>query len=170
MGQMKPAKEGRKKVAEEEKAEGGKRLAAGDVVGVRAALGRVATVFGKVTRVSVSARAHMTFIELDGGKFTLVCRESDYGKFPNKEPGAEWLDKMVEVTGEVSEYTKREPATLQMKLKEATQLRSPLDTKPDKPEAGRGKQELKKPAVAPEKKDGEPRAPGARVDARKYFK
>jgi hypothetical protein len=155
---------------------------------VRALLGKKAIITGKVTDAFESPKG-MTFLNLEGGKFTLVAWKDSYEKFEGGSPAKLYKDKVVEVTGEVFEFrpkgaSKDDPGKLEIKLSSPEQIRILTDSTPA-PEADPKAADKKPPAKTEKpKKDGsdpkdkkdpkpaeEPKTDKTdRVDPKKYFK
>ena len=70
-----------------------------DEAALKAAVGKTATVRGKVTRAH-AWDGGITFLNLDG-RFTVVCFKKNLGKFPSP-PEKIYEHKTIEVTGMVS--------------------------------------------------------------------
>ena len=156
---------------------------------VRALLGKKSIITGKVTDAFESPKG-MTFLNLDGGKFTVVAWKESYDKFEGGSPAKLYKDKTVEVTGEVFEYrsksaSKTDPGKLEIKLTSPDQIKiltTDSDAKPEEPKAdakdksSKAKKESK--ASKEEKPASDPKETGAktptekpeRVDPKKYFK
>ena len=102
------------------------RVSAGDMEGVRKLIGKKAVVFGKVISANESDKAGMSFLDLDGGKFTVVSWKADYPKFEQAQsPAKLYKGKDVEVTGEIFEYRakgKGDPK-LEIKLTDPAQIK-----------------------------------------------
>ncbi|MDG2124234.1 MAG: hypothetical protein P8J87_11075, partial [Verrucomicrobiales bacterium] len=84
------------------------RVEGKDEAGLRKLMGRKAVVFGKVLEVrdwegNGGEGTGINFVNLEGGKFTLVCFERNYGKF-KELPAVEMDGKYVEVVGVIKEY------------------------------------------------------------------
>lgn len=156
---------------------------------VRALLGKKSIITGKVTDAFESPKG-MTFLNLDGGKFTVVAWKESYDKFEGGSPAKLYKDKTVEVTGEVFEYrsksaAKTDPGKLEIKLTSPDQIKilTPAsDAKPEEPQADpkdKSSKTKKDPKASQEEKPaGEPnetdaKAPAEkpeRIDPKKYFK
>jgi DNA/RNA endonuclease YhcR with UshA esterase domain len=155
---------------------------ANDDAAVRALLGKNATVFGLITSNHPSAKVGMTFIELAGGKFTVVSWKNSYAKFGPDGPSKLYpKGQVLEITGTIEEYKGK----LQIKLTDPSQAKvlppppAEGDAKADgtkkgeeKPKAGEKAAEKpsEKPAAkAPEKPkaEGDAKTP---VDSKKFFK
>lgn len=144
---------------------------------VRALLGKKAIITGKVTDAFESPKG-MTFLNLEGGKFTIVAWKESYEKFEGGSPAKLYKGKTIEATGEVFEFrpksaSKDDPGKLEIKLTSPDQIKVlTTDAAPEEPKkeapphkdekkkGGTGKPETEKPGT--EKPD--------RVDAKKFFK
>ena len=169
------------------------KVSASDEAAVRALLGKEAIITGKVTNAHESSKAGMTFLTLDGGKFTVVSWKSSYDKFEGGSPARLYNRKMVEVTGTIEEYKGKsgnDSGKLQIKLNSPAQVKITGDVvEKEKPKSGGtdkgksakkdskeekpGDKKEKAPATPKEEKDAaekKPAADGARVDAGKFFK
>lgn len=102
------------------------RVSAGDIEGVKKLVGKKAVVYGKVISANESAKAGMSFLDLDGGKFTVVSFKDDYGKFPDAQsPAKLYKGKDIEITGDIFEYRakgKGDPKP-EIKLTEPSQIK-----------------------------------------------
>jgi hypothetical protein len=159
---------------------------------VRALVGKKSTITGKVTDTFESPKG-MTFLNLDGGKFTLVAYKEAYANFEGGSPAKLYKGKTIEVTGEVFIYrakgaSKEDPGKLEIKLKSPDQIKvSPKtdpasdtppagtpEAKPDKDKKGTKPGSDKKPAASGTPADPKtaptPSEKPERVDAKKYFK
>ncbi len=165
---------------------------------VRALLGKNSIIIGKVTDAFESPKG-MTFLNLEGGKFTLIAWKDSYAKFEGGSPAKLYRNKTIEVTGKIEEYrprgaAKEDPGTLQIKLNSPDQVKvlteggaegtaedkdAKADSQAPKEKSAKAKKEpLPKKETAPpasEKKPAEskPAAPAetpGRVDSKKYFK
>ena len=128
---------------------------------LRKLLGQKAIVFGKVTKTrdwegNAGEGSGINFVNLEGGKFTLVCFERNYDKF-QELPAVEMDGKYVEVEGVIKEYRGK----LQIELKSPDQVKRVRE--PDPPVVPGDEDEKEKPPV---RKGGE----GKKVDPEKYFK
>ena len=137
---------------------------------VRKFIGRKAVVTGRVTNTHASEKG-ITFITLEGGKFTVVCWKESYAKFEGGSPAALYKGKAIAVTGDIFEYKGKDGSSkgqLEIKLREPSQIRildTPAPAEGDaarKPAAGKGGE-----GDAAEPKE---EAPKNRVDAKKYFR
>lgn len=135
---------------------------------VRKLIGQKAIVTGRVSNAHESAKG-ITFLTLEGGKFTVVCWKESYSRFEGGSPARLYKDKTIEVTGDIFEYKGKDGKTkgqLEIKLREPSQIRIVKDAaaKEEAKDAGAG-------PAAPEKSDPPvPKAPEGRVDAEKYFR
>jgi DNA/RNA endonuclease YhcR with UshA esterase domain len=165
---------------------------------VRALVGKKSIITGKVTDAFESPKG-MTFLNLDGGKFTLVAWKDSYAKFEGGSPAKLYNNKTIEVTGAIEEYrprgaSKDDPGKLQIKLNSPDQVKvltegeaegktedeaAKADPKAAKEKPAKVKKEpLPKKETTPpagEKKptESKPAAPAespGRVDSKKYFK
>ena len=108
---------------------------------VRALVGKKSTITGKVTDTFESPKG-MTFLNLEGGKFTLVAYKEAYPNFEGGSPAKLYKGKTIEVTGEVFIYrakgaSKEDPGKLEIKLRSPDQIKvSPkAETAPEAPAA-----------------------------------
>ena len=102
------------------------RVSAGDMEGVRKLLGKKAVVFGKVTGASSNERLGMTWLAIDGEKFTLVTWKDSYAKFPEgQSPAKIYKFAKIEATGEIMEYKPKNggDGKLQIKLSDPAQIK-----------------------------------------------
>lgn len=110
---------------------------------VRAILGKKGIITGKVTDAFESPKG-LTFLNLEGGKFTVVAYKDSYAKFEGGSPAKLYKGKVVEVTGEVFEFrpkgaSKDDPGKLEIKINSPDQVKvlntaetGPVpETKPD---------------------------------------
>ena len=137
---------------------------------VRKLIGRKAVVIGRVTNTHASEKG-ITFITLEGGKFTVVCWKESYAKFEGGSPATLYKGKTIAVTGDIFEYKGKDGSSkgqLEIKLREPSQVRIIEAQAPAEGEAAR------KPAAGKggEGDAAEPKeeAPKNRVDAKKYFR
>lgn len=170
------------------------RAKAEEEAAVRALLGKKATITGKVTDAFESPKG-MTFLNLDGGKFTVVAWKDGYAKFEGGSPAKLYEGKTIEISGPVEEYrargaSKDDPGKLQIKLNSPDQIKvltapEPGDAKdPDKKADSKdSKEKPSKDKKDPKaKKDGKDEKPATdekpapdqekpeRVDPKKFFK
>ena len=154
---------------------------------VRALLGKKSIITGKVTDAFESPKG-MTFLNLDGGKFTVVAWKESYDKFEGGSPAKLYKDKTLEVTGEVFEYrskgaAKTDPGKLEIKLISPDQIKilttPDADAKPEEPKAdpkdksSKTKKDSKTDKPAGDQKETDAKTPAEkpeRVDPKKYFK
>ena len=113
------------------------RVSATDMEGVRKMLGKKAVVFGKVTGASANEKLGMTWLAMDGEKFTLVSWKDSYAKFPEgQSPAKIYKGAKIEVTGEIMEYKPKNggDGKLQIKLSDPAQIKviEPAAAKDDK--------------------------------------
>lgn len=143
------------------------RVKAGDIEGVKKLIGKKAVVYGKVISAREVEKSGISFLDLDGGKFTVVCWKDSYSKFEGgQSPAKIYKGKDIEVTGEIFEYkgkTGKGSPQPEIKLTEPSQIKvvsveKETESKQEKKEA--------KGTEKPESKKEEPK----RVDAKKYFK
>jgi DNA/RNA endonuclease YhcR with UshA esterase domain len=142
--------------------EGLPRVSAGDIEGVKKLVGKKAVVFGKVISTG-EAKSGISFLNLDGGKFTVVTFKEHWPKFEDgQSPSKLYKGKEVEITGDIFEYRKTPNSSPQpeIKLTDPSQIRV---IEPKKEEKG-AKDEKESKEEKPAKKD-EPK----RVPAKKYF-
>jgi hypothetical protein len=76
-----------------------------DKDGLKAAVGKIATVTGQVQRAN-AWDGGITFLNLEGG-FTIVCFKKNYGKFPAPPDQLYAKDKTIEVTGKIRLHKER---------------------------------------------------------------
>lgn len=110
------------------------RAKAEEEAAVRALIGKKATITGKVTDAFESPKG-MTFLNLDGGKFTIVAWKDSYAKFEGGSPAKLYEGKDIEVTGPIDEYrprgaSKDDPGKLQIKLNTPEQIKILTPTEP----------------------------------------
>src|SRR6478735_707475 len=130
------------------------RAKAEEETAVRALLGKKGIITGKVTDAFESPKG-MTFLNLDGGKFTVVAWKESYAKFEGGSPAKLYKNKTIEVTGEVFEFrpkgaSKDDPGKLEIKLTSPDQIKvltessggDPNEAKDAKPDP-KAKKELK---------------------------
>jgi hypothetical protein len=127
------------------------RVSAADMEGVRKLLGKKAVVYGKVTGASSNDKLGMTWLAMDGEKFTLVTWKDSYPKFPGgQSPAKIYKGAKIEVTGEIMEYKPKNggDGKLQIKLSDPAQIKitEPAGAPGDDKKAGgpKGKKEEKK--------------------------
>ena len=168
------------------------RASAEEESAVRALLGKKATITGRVTDAFESPKG-MTFLNLEGGKFTLVAWKDRYEKFEGGSPAKLYKGKTIEVTGAIEEYrpkgaSKEDPGKLQIRLNSPDQVKILITPEADPKEADSKEADKKeepkdsKDKSAKAKKDAKPAEdkketkPGTykekpeRVDPKKYFK
>jgi hypothetical protein len=138
------------------------RVSAGDIEGVKKLVGRKAVVFGKVISTG-EAKSGISFLNLDGGKFTVVTFKEHWPKFEGgQSPSKIYKGKDVEITGDIFEYRKTPNSSPQpeIKLTDPAQIKVIEPKKEDK-----GAKDTKQPKEEqPEKKEETKRVP-----AKKYF-
>ena len=71
------------------------RIDAKDGEALREALGKEATIHGRITRTK-DWNGGANFLDFEGGRFMLVCFESNYANFPKGRPAVIYRDKRVE--------------------------------------------------------------------------
>ena len=135
---------------------------------VRKLIGQKAIVSGRVSNAHESTKG-ITFLTLEGGKFTVVCWKESYSRFEGGSPAKLYKDKTIEVTGDIFEYKGKDGKTkgqLEIKLRDPAQVRIVKDpgAKEEAKDAGAG------PASAEKSDPPAPKAPEGRVDAKKYFR
>jgi hypothetical protein len=164
---------------------------------VRALLGKKSIITGKVTDAFESPKG-LTFLNMEGGKFTVVVYQDHYDKFEGGSPARLYKGKTVEVTGEVFEFrnksaSKDDPGKLEIKLKTPDQIKvltvagdgpaaddkaedKKAGSKQDKKEDKTGRKDAKdqkdaKPGETP-REEPKPDATEKpeRVDPKKFFK
>ena len=156
---------------------------------VRALLGKKGIVTGTVTDAFESPKG-MTFLNLDGGKFTLVAWKDSYEKFEGGSPAKLYKGKIVEVTGAIEEYrtkgaSKDDPGKLQIRLNSPDQVKVLTTPEPEADPKDAGKKGVTKESkdkASKTKKDATPtedkketktdpaKEKTERVDPKKYFK
>jgi hypothetical protein len=122
------------------------RVSAADMEGVRKLLGKKAIVYGKVTGTSSNERLGMSWVQMDGEKFTLVTWKDSYAKFPEgQSPAKIYKGAKIEVTGEITEYKPKNggDGKLQIKLTDPAQIKitEPAAAKDDKKSGAKDKKE-----------------------------
>jgi len=144
------------------------RVSAGDIEGVKALIGKKAVVFGKVISARAIEKTGITFLDLDGGKFTVVCWKDSYSKFEGgQSPDKIYKGKDIEITGEIFEYkgkTGKGSPQPEIKLTEPSQIKVVTVEKED-PKAGKDKKDPK-----PADKSGDKKDDPKKVNPKKYFK
>ncbi len=159
------------------------RAKAMEETAVRALVGKKSIITGKVTDAFESPKG-MTFLNLEGGKFTLIAWKDRYDKFEGGSPAKLYKGKTIEVTGTVIEFRKKgaakeDPGKLEIKLNSPEQVKilasdappaipsepAPVEAAPEPPAAPA---DAAKPTAEPTKPAGD--AKPARVDAKKFFK
>ena len=142
------------------------RVAAGDIEGVKKLIGKKAVVYGKVTSAKEVEKSGISFLDLDGQKFTVVCWKESYGKFEGgQSPAKLYKGKDIEVTGEIFEYKGKGgkgSAQPEIKLTGPEQIKVISKEK----EGGAGAKEEKPEAGKADGKKDDPK----KVDPKKYFK
>ena len=143
------------------------RVSAGDIEGVKKLVGKKAVVFGKVISANASEKAGISFLDLDGGKFTVVCFKDDYAKFPEAQsPDKIYKGKHIEITGDIFEYRaakgKGDPKP-EIKLTDPSQIKV-IEKETDKKDGD------KKKDPKPETKPGDKKEVPKRVEPKKFFK
>jgi hypothetical protein len=94
------------------------RVSAGDIEGVKKLVGKKAIVYGKVISSKEVEKSGISFLDLDGGKFTVVCWKDSYSKFPDAQsPAKIYKGKTIEITGDITEYRKTPNSTPQPQIK-----------------------------------------------------
>lgn len=143
------------------------RVKAGDIEGVKKLVGKKAVVYGKVTSSREVEKSGISFIDLDGGKFTVVCWKESYSKFEGgQSPATLYKGQEIEVTGEIFEYrgkTGKGSPQPEIKLTGLEQVKVISASKEET--AGGKKKDSGKKEDATERKE-EPK----RVDSKKYFR
>ena len=154
--------------AEDSKGNALPRVSAGDIEGVKALIGKKAVVFGKVISARAVEKPGMTFLELDGGKFTVVCWKDNYSKFEGgQSPDKIYKGKDIEITGEIFEYkgkTGKGSPQPEIKLTEPSQIKIVTVEKKD------SKAEKDKKDPKPADKSGDKKDDPKKVNPKKYFK
>ena len=141
---------------------------------VRKLVGRKAVVSGRVSNTHESEKG-ITFITLEGGKFTVVCWKESYGKFEGGSPAKLYKGKTIEVTGDIFEYKGKDGGSkgqLEIKLREPGQVKVTGEAAGVKEggEKGGTKAEEGEKGEKPEEEKSEGKPPKGRVDAKKYFR
>ena len=141
---------------------------------VRKLVGRKAVVCGRVSNTHESEKG-ITFITLEGGKFTVVCWKESYGKFEGGSPAKLYKGKTIEVTGDIFEYKGKDGGAkgqLEIKLREPGQVKVTGEAagakEGDEKAGAKAEKGEKGEKTEEEKSDGKP--PKGRVDAKKYFR
>ena len=141
------------------------RVSAGDIEGVKKLVGKKAVVYGKVISANASEKAGMAFLDLDGGKFTVVCFKDNYAKFPvAQSPDKIYKGKDIEITGDIFEYRakgKGDPKP-EIKLTDPSQIKV-IEKATDKKDSD-------KKDPKPETKPGDRKEVPKRVEPKKFFK
>ncbi len=143
------------------------RVKAGDIEGVKKLVGKKAVVFGKVISSREVEKSGISFLDLDGGKFTVVCWKESYSKFEGgQSPAKLYKDRDIEVTGEIFEYKgKNGKGDPRPEIK----LTSPDQVKVVSAEKESGAPAEKKPDAATDQSAAKKEEP-KRVEAKKFFK
>ena len=118
------------------------RVSAGDVEGVKKLIGKKAVVYGKVISSKEVEKSGISFLDLDGGKFTVVCWKDSYAKFPEAQsPAKIYKGKNIEITGDITEYRKTPNSSpqSQIKLTDPAQIKVIEDSKDDAKDKKGGK-------------------------------
>lgn len=141
---------------------------------VRKLVGRKAVVCGRVSNTHESEKG-ITFITLEGGKFTVVCWKESYGKFEGGSPAKLYKGKTIEVTGDIFEYKGKDGGSkgqLEIKLREPGQVKVTGEAAGAKEgeEKGGAKAEKGEKGEKTEEEKSEGKPPKGRVDAKKYFR
>ena len=143
---------------------------------VRKLVGRKAVVSGRVSNTHESEKG-ITFITLEGGKFTVVCWKESYGKFEGGSPAKLYKGKTIEVTGDIFEYKGKDGGSkgqLEIKLREPGQVKVIGEVAGVKEGGEKGGAKAEKGEEGEkgeeEKSEGEGKPPKGRVDAKKYFR
>jgi DNA/RNA endonuclease YhcR with UshA esterase domain len=174
-GAAKEEKEEKPAAKEEKEAEELPKVEAVKEAEVRKLVGRKAVVSGRVSNTHESEKG-ITFITLEGGKFTVVCWKESYGKFEGGSPAKLYKGKTIEVTGDIFEYKGKDGGSkgqLEIKLREPGQVKVTGEAARVK-EGSEGEKggEKAEPGekTEEEKSEGEGKPPRGRVDAKKYFR
>lgn len=138
------------------------RVSAADIEAVKQLIGKRAIVFGKVTSSNEVEKSGITFLDLDGAKFTVVCWKDNYSKFEGgRSPAKLYKGKDIEVTGEIFEYKgKTGKGSPQPEIK----LTDPAQVKVTTMEKKAGTKEQAAPKASEKTEDPK------RVNPKKYFK
>ncbi len=138
------------------------RVSAGDLEGVKKLIGKKAVVYGRVLSTG-EAKSGISFLNLDGGKFTVVTFKEHWPKFEGgQSPAKLYKGRDVEITGDIFEYRKTPNSSPQpeIKLTDPSQIKV-IEPKKEEKGAKDGKEpKEEKPAKKEETK---------RVPAKKYF-
>lgn len=134
---------------------------------VRALIGKKSIITGTVTAAFESPKG-MTFLNLEGGKFTIVAWKESYEKFEGGSPAKLYKGKNVEVTGQVFEFrpkgaSKDDPGKLEIKLTSPDQVKILTPEAAPKPEDAGKKDDAKE---APDQKAPDPKKPAKEADAK----
>jgi DNA/RNA endonuclease YhcR with UshA esterase domain len=142
------------------------RVSAGDIEGVKALVGKKAVVFGKVISAREVEKSGVSFLDLDGGKLTVVCFKENYANFEGGvSPARIYKGKDIEVTGEIFEYrgkTGKGSPQPEIKLTSSSQVKV-VSTEKDGDDRD---DKATKPAAKDDAKKTDPK----KVDPKKYFK
>ena len=167
------------------------RLSAEATTEIRALVGKKATITGRVTDAFESPKG-MTFLNLEGGKFTLVAWKDNYVKFEGGSPAKLYKGKTIEATGQIFEFRPKsaaptDPGKLEIKINAPEQIKiltvpdpaadPAADPTPPTPPADPKKAPDKNPTpkapadpkTTPTPPAADPTKPGT-VDPKKYFK
>lgn len=139
------------------------RVSAGDIEGVKKLIGKKAVVFGKVTGTG-EAKSGISFLNMEGSKFTVVTFKENFAKFEGgQSPAKLYKGKEVEVTGEIFEYRKTPNSSPQpeIKLTDPAQIKIVEATKDAKDSKDAKESKEEKPEAKEDPK---------RVPAKKYFR
>ena len=136
------------------------RIDTKDESALRENLGKKVTVFGLIKRTK-DWDGGANFLNFDGGKFMLVCFESEYANFPDGRPAHTLKDKHIEVTGYINEYKGK----LQIKLTHPAQIKI-IEPAAKTAEAEEGREDAQKGKG--KKSPAKPEKP-KKVDPKKYF-
>jgi hypothetical protein len=94
---------------------------------IRALVGKKATITGRVVGAK-EAKNGMTFLDFEGGKFSVVAWKDDYANFEGGSPAKLYAKQEIEITGTVLDYKGKngkadEPGKLEIKLKSPGQVK-----------------------------------------------
>lgn len=126
------------------------RVSAGDIEGVKKLIGKKAVVYGKVISSKEVEKSGISFLDLDGGKFTVVCWKDSYAKFPEAQsPAKIYKGKTIEITGDITEYRKTPGSSpqSQIKLTDPAQIKVMEEKKEDDKSGKPGKKGDASPAA-----------------------
>ncbi|MES2705948.1 MAG: hypothetical protein V4726_05030 [Verrucomicrobiota bacterium] len=174
------------------------RVKATEEKAIRGLAGKKATVSGRVIATKETKNG-MTFLDFEGGKFTVVAWKEDYAKFEGGSPAKLYGKQEIEVTGTILDYKSKsakpgDPGKLEIKLKSPDQVKITREAGAEDKDAKEAADSKEAPEKKPDKNDKAPKADDApktptesapapgnepkpapdskpgRVDAKKFFK